>query len=201
MKIVGTGCGPGMLTTAAIRVIAGAILVVGSERAIDLAREYISKTAETRIITDYRSLRELPDHAVLLSTGDPMLSGLGYLPGEVIPGISSVQYAAAQLHIPLTETVIITAHGRDTEPAISEVVAVLTLGWTACVIADPDFSIETLALSLQDLPFTNRIILCEDLGYPTEQIRHGTPANPPQSDSGMYILFIRAGEKTEQTHT
>lgn len=200
MKIVGTGCGPGMMTTAAIRVISGAGLIVGSERAIDLARAYIPEQAETRIITDYHSLKELPDHAVLLSTGDPMLSGLGYLPGEVIPGISSVQYAAAQLHLSLTGTVIVTAHGRDTEAAISETEALLLLGRTACIITDPVFSIERLALSVKDLPFTTRIILCEDLGYPTEQIRHGTPDNPPQSVSGMYILFIIPGDKTEQTH-
>jgi cobalt-precorrin-7 (C5)-methyltransferase len=91
MKIVGVGCGPGMLTADAIRVISGARLIYGSSRAIEIAREIIPDGCEVHEITSYRRLRELPEEAVVLSTGDPMLAGLGYLPGEVIPGISSLQ--------------------------------------------------------------------------------------------------------------
>ncbi|WP_243671176.1 hypothetical protein [Methanoculleus chikugoensis] len=88
MKIVGgVGCGPGMLTPEAATVIAGASLVYGSARAIALARDAIAPGSEVHEIEDYRSLRSLPAHAVVLSTGgDPMLAGLGYLPGEVVPG-------------------------------------------------------------------------------------------------------------------
>ncbi|MFA7198158.1 MAG: cobalt-precorrin-7 (C(5))-methyltransferase, partial [Methanoculleus sp.] len=42
MKIVGVGCGPGMMTAEAARVIAGASLIYGSARAIALAREAIT---------------------------------------------------------------------------------------------------------------------------------------------------------------
>ncbi|MDD1724464.1 MAG: SAM-dependent methyltransferase, partial [Methanospirillum sp.] len=112
MKIVGTGCGPGMLTEMAIEEIKKAGMIVGSKRAIDLASHYIPPGCDTRIIEDYKSLRSLPDSAVLLSTGDPMLSGLGYLGGDVIPGISSVQYGAAKTGVSLTGLVIISAHGR-----------------------------------------------------------------------------------------
>ena len=38
MKIVGVGCGPGMLTEQAIREISRASLIYGSDRAIDLAK-------------------------------------------------------------------------------------------------------------------------------------------------------------------
>ena len=51
-----------------------------------------------------------------------MLAGLGYLPGEVVPGISSLQVAAARLHIPLSYIVVIVAHGRGHEKAMQETV-------------------------------------------------------------------------------
>ena len=104
MKIVGVGCGPGLLTTEAAKAIRAATLIVGSDRAIDLVRDDIPPGCIVQEITDYRRLRTLPDETVLLSTGDPMISGLGYLPGTVIPGISSVQLGAARLHIPLTKS-------------------------------------------------------------------------------------------------
>ena len=50
--------------------------------------------------------------AVVLSTGDPMLSGLGYLEGQVIPGISSMQVACARLKISQLRMVPVTLHGR-----------------------------------------------------------------------------------------
>ena len=78
MKIVGVGCGPGMLTEEAIRVIASAPSVYGSDRAIELAREYIPKRCDVRSIDDFKNLSHLPEDAVILSTGDPMLAGLGY---------------------------------------------------------------------------------------------------------------------------
>jgi len=46
MKIVGVGCGPGMLTAEAARVIADASLIYGSARAIALARDAISPGCE-----------------------------------------------------------------------------------------------------------------------------------------------------------
>ena len=114
MKIVGVGCGPGMLTAEAARTLRGAALIYGSVRAIALARDHIPPECEVHEIADYRSLRSLPGHAVVLSTGDPMLAGLGYLPGDVIPGISSLQVAFARLKIPLTRAAVVTAHGKTT---------------------------------------------------------------------------------------
>ena len=62
------------------------------------------------------SWRDLPEEAVVLSTGDPMLSGLGYLKGRVIPGISSMQVACARLKVSQLKVVPITVHGRSLDP-------------------------------------------------------------------------------------
>ena len=56
MKIVGVGCGPGMLTEETIRVIASATSVYGSDRAIELARAHIPESCNVRSIDDFKNL-------------------------------------------------------------------------------------------------------------------------------------------------
>ena len=81
MIIVGVGTGPKMLTQEAGEIINQARLIYGSERAIDLVRDHIFPGSLVIVIEDYGKLASLPEAAVVLSTGDPMLSGLGYLKG------------------------------------------------------------------------------------------------------------------------
>ena len=190
MKVVGVGCGPGMLTSEAIRAISGAGVIYGSRRAIELASEYISQGAEVHEIVDFGSLRALPDHAVVLSTGDPMLAGLGYLGGETIPGISSLQVAAARIHLPIQRISVVTAHGRDHEAAMNDTVQEITRGKVVFLVADPDFDIEEMGERLRRLGEEIQIVLCEKLGYPDERITSGTPANPPSPKSGMFCLVV-----------
>ena len=85
MKIVGVGCGPGMLTEQATQAIRAAHLIYGSSRAIDMAKNLIPENCTVRSISDYRNLSQLPDNAVVLSTGDPMLAGLGTCPERWCP--------------------------------------------------------------------------------------------------------------------
>ncbi len=190
MKIVGVGCGPGMLTEAAIQALRSATLIVGSKRALDIVEAYLPAGADIRIITNYATLKSLPDHAVILSTGDPMVSGLGSLGGEIIPGISSVQLGAAKTGVTLTNIILITAHGRDHERAIQECCDMIQHKKKVCIIADPDFPIEIMSKKLTEIDPEIRITLCENLGYPDERISLGTAQNPPVFQSGMFILFI-----------
>ncbi len=190
MKIVGVGCGPGMLTRAAIQAIKSAHLIVGSERALDLVRDILPRKAETRVIENYKGLRTLPEHAVILSTGDPMISGLGFLGGEVIPGISSVQLGAAKTGVTLTNLFLITAHGRDHDQAVADCCDMISAKRKVCIIADPAFPVITLGQKLADVDPDTQIIICENLGYPDERITKGTARNPPASQGGMFILFV-----------
>ena len=190
MKIVGVGCGPGMLTEEAIHTIGGADLIYGSERAIELASAHIKNECDVREIENYKSLRTLPDNAVVLSTGDPMLAGLGYLDGEIISGISSYQYACAKLKIPMTKTTIVNAHAKDHEKAIEEIRFDILRGKIVFVIADPEFSIEELAgRFLIESPDCS-IAVCERLGYPDEIISKGDVKNPPSPRTGLFVLFV-----------
>jgi cobalt-precorrin-7 (C5)-methyltransferase len=190
MKIVGVGCGPGMLTEKAIEAIASAKEIWGSERAIEMVSSYIPSSAEVHGIRDYKALKNLPADAVVLSTGDPMLAGLGYLGGEVIPGISSLQYASAKLGFRLTRTVVVDSHGKDHSGAMERVAEEVYRGYIVFVLPDPDFETDKLAEILHRRYGRIKIALCERLGYPEERISEGDSECPPKAETGLFVLVV-----------
>ncbi|MDH7594042.1 MAG: cobalt-precorrin-7 (C(5))-methyltransferase [Methanomicrobiales archaeon] len=189
MKIVGVGCGPKMLTEEAIVAIRSAHRIFGSRRAIELAREHLPSNADVQEIHDFHALADIPEDAVILSTGDPMLSGLGSLSGEVIPGISSLQVAVARIRIPLERICAVTAHGCDHVGAIQEAVEEIIRGRAVFITAEPAFSLETLAAALRKVNPELKIAIFEDLGYPTERIAVGTADAPPVVRSRLFSLL------------
>ena len=190
MKIVGVGCGPGMLTEEAVRVIGSATLIYGSDRAIEIARPHIPQGCAVRTIDDFKALNKLPQEAVILSTGDPMLAGLGYLKSEVVPGISSLQIAAARLHIPLARIVPVVAHGTGHEQGMNDTVDEVRRRKIVFLLTDPKFNTAELYRRLLALGIPVKVAVCENLGYPEERIEVGAVESPPQVTSGMYSLII-----------
>jgi cobalt-precorrin-7 (C5)-methyltransferase len=190
MKIVGVGCGPGMLTEQAIYVISKASLIYGSDRAIAIARQYIPPGCVVKTIDDYKSLHTAPQEAVLLSTGDPMLAGLGYLDGEVTPGISSLQYAAARLRIPLARVSVVVAHGKGHEKGMTDTIAELGRGKIVFLLPDPKFDAGALYRMVMDAGVPARIAVCENLGYPDERIATGSLEELLLPKADLYSLFI-----------
>ena len=190
MKIIGVGCGPGLLTEQAIKELKRARFAYGSERAIGLARPYLPGNCTVRSIDDYKKLPVLPDDAVILSTGDPMLAGLGYLRGEVIAGISSLHVAAARLHIPLSRIAVVVAHGRGHEQGMQDTIGEIQQKKIVVLLADPKFDVSELynRLSLLSLPV--QVAVCENLAYPDERIIVGDISSPPHPESGLYSLVI-----------
>jgi len=189
MKVVGTGCGPGMLTEEAIGAISSAKLVMGSRRALELVSRFIPEGCEVRVITDFSSLA-FPDHAVVLSTGDPQFAGLGFLGGEIIPGISSLQLAASRLHIPIETITVVDFHGKEHDPACLDFKDELRRGKRVFIIADPKFRIGNLCTLLAGTEEGISIALCEDLGYPQERISVGTVADPPVPQSPLFVVLV-----------
>jgi len=190
MKIVGVGCGPGMLTEQAIREISRATRIYGSDRAIDLAHSHISPDCVVKTIDDFKQLRTLPENAVVLSTGDPMLAGLGYLNGDIIPGISSFQLAAARLRIPLSRMSVVVAHGMGHEKGREETLEELKRGKIVFLLADPKFDVQKLYEDLRVLCLPLTIALCENLGYPDECVLIRDIQSPPQPTKALYSLVI-----------
>lgn len=190
MKIVGVGAAPDLLTKQAITAIEGAEVIFGSKRAIELAKEHIR--CEAYELKDY-TLRSLPENAVVLSTGDPMLSGLGKYAregDEIIPGVSSLQLACARLRMDVESLVVITAHSRDIESAGSRLLMELKNGKNVFLIPDTSFGVDEVAALLESGGLQRNIYLCERLGYPDERIATGTSGKPPHAESGMYCIVI-----------
>jgi cobalt-precorrin-7 (C5)-methyltransferase len=190
MKIIGVGCGPGLLTEQAIQELKKARCAYGSERAIELARPFLPRNCPVKSIDDYKKLPALQDNAVILSTGDPMLAGLGYLNGEVIPGISSLQVAVARLHIPLSRVVIVVAHGRGHEQGMRDTVDEIRRKKIVYLLADPKFNVADLYSRLAALSLPLQVAVCENLAYPDERIIVGDIASPPRPKAGLYSLVI-----------
>jgi cobalt-precorrin-7 (C5)-methyltransferase len=187
MIIVGVGTGPKMLTQEAREVINQARLIYGSKRAIDLVRDQIFPGSLVKVIEDYGKLVSLPEAAVVLSTGDPMLSGLGYLKGRVIPGISSMQVACARLKVSLLKVVPITVHGRSLDMAA----IAFELCRERCVflLTDDYTDLEGLCRYLESQGLRRAVASLTDLGYPEEKIDRGNTASPPQAPGLSCVLI------------
>jgi cobalt-precorrin-7 (C5)-methyltransferase len=190
MKIIGVGCGPGLLTEQAIRELRRARSAYGSVRAIELARAYLPEDCSVRSIDDYKNIPALGDSAVILSTGDPMLAGLGYLKGEVIPGISSLQIAVARLHIPLSRVAVVVAHGHGHKQGMQDTVDAVRLKKIVFFLADPKFNVADLYSRLAALSLPMKVAVCENLAYPEERIVIGEIASPPLPEADLYSLVI-----------
>lgn len=191
MIVVGVGVGPGMLTEEGIEAIRKASVVYGAKRALEIAEKYIS--CEAKPIKDYKLLHLLPADAVVLSTGDPMFSGLGKFAGEkdiVIPGISSMQVACARTRVNLTNLCAITAHGRDSEPAKAELIRELKNGRNIFLLPEETFGSPEVAEILRELGMEADLYTCENLGYSKERIVKGTPENPPVPETILYGLLV-----------
>ncbi|TQD26726.1 precorrin-6y C5,15-methyltransferase (decarboxylating) subunit CbiE [Methanolobus vulcani] len=191
MIVVGVGVGPNMLTQEAIGVISNAPVVYGSKRSIELAEEFIK--CDAHIIKDYKNLHLLPEDAVILSTGDPMFSGLGKFATEkdrVVTGVSSIQAACSRFHVDMSTLAMITAHGRDPAPAKEVLIREIGLGKNIFLLPADSFGPKEIAAVLLGMGVNARICIYEDIGYPHERSVCGTVAEPPENLSDVYCVMI-----------
>lgn len=190
MKIVGVGCAPNLLTEEAINAIENAEIIFGSKRAIELAREHIKCQAYE--LKDY-TLLSIPENALVLSTGDPMLSGLGKYAkqkDEIIPGISSLQLACARLRIGIESISVITAHSREIEVVKNKLAFEIRNGKSIFLLPDLSFGVKETASFIKSLGLKRKISVCERLGYADERIVEGTTEAPPNNESEMCCVII-----------
>ncbi|WP_321423092.1 precorrin-6y C5,15-methyltransferase (decarboxylating) subunit CbiE [uncultured Methanobacterium sp.] len=182
------GIGPGSsdyLTAAAINTAVSVDVLVGSQRALDLFPGFEGET----LILRARNMDEMMKKSInlvdegknvaILSTGDPGFSGVlkpilklrDDLDLEVIPGISSLQLAAARLQIPWDQVNLLTLHGKGNSKIILDF---MDNGKPTIVL--PDFKVEKLAQFLLEngVDPDRKIVVCERLSYPDERIVNGT---------------------------
>ena len=191
-KIYIIGIGPGSseyLTKKAVDTVKTSDYTVGSTRAIDLFDDVNNKIAfNVKDLLD--KLEKGVDLAIegntvsILSTGDPGFSGVlntvlrianeKNFPEEkieVIPGISSLQLAAARNHIQWDNANVMTFHGREN---IEDILKVINNGKTT--IALPSKKVRDMAQFLLDngVDEHREVVVCERLSYDDEKILRST---------------------------
>ncbi|KAF0120666.1 MAG: cobalamin biosynthesis protein (CbiG-related)/precorrin-6Y methylase [bacterium] len=148
--IVGVGPGsPAYLTTQARQIIKKSDVIVGYELSLKAVRELLGKrkvlvqTVENRneMLDMVARERDKGKNCSILRVGDPCYSSgiqelLGRFKGaQVIPGISSIQVAAARLGLVLEETALLTFHiDGDIETRKSELLNCLRESKIAIVL-------------------------------------------------------------------
>lgn len=208
-KIYIVGIGPGSseyLTKKAIDTVKMSDYAVGSTRAIDLFDDAPGKLAfNVKELLD--TLEKGVELAVegnivsILSTGDPGFSGVLNtvlrISGEknfpknsieVIPGISSLQLAAAKCHIQWDDANVMTFHGREN---IEDILPVINNGKKT--IALPSRKVKDMAQFLLDngVEKDREVVVCERLSYPDEKIVSTTLEDIAQSEfTYMCIMLI-----------
>ena len=209
-KIFIIGIGPGAeeyLTIKAVECVKNCDYTVGSTRAIDLFSD-VKNTIAFNVKDLVDKLEEGVDLAVngnsvaILSTGDPGFSGVlntvlrisgekGFPKEdiEVIPGISSLQLAAARKHIQWDNANVMTFHGREN---IEDILNVIDNG--KITIALPSRKVKDMAQFLLDngVEEDREVTVCERLSYPDERIVDATLKEIAQSEfTYMCIMVIK----------
>ncbi|WP_072721383.1 precorrin-6y C5,15-methyltransferase (decarboxylating) subunit CbiE [Planktothrix tepida] len=190
--VVGIGLdGASGLSESVLNVIAGATILVGSDRHLSYFPEHpafrliLGDLTETIVairqqLTRWESEKKQStnNYIVILVSGDPLFFGLGRLliaefPSEQLtfyPHISSIQLAFNRIKIPWQDARILSVHGRSMETLIqalqqgAEKIAILTDN-----LYNPP-AIAQLIKSL-DLPSRYQFWVCENLGGKDERVQ------------------------------
>jgi precorrin-6y C5,15-methyltransferase (decarboxylating), CbiE subunit len=185
LYLVGTGPGSSeYLTKAAVKAAESVDVLVGSQRALDLFPGFVGAT----LVLKARNMDEMMKKSIflvdegkdvaILSTGDPGFSGVlkpilnlrDDLDMEVVPGISSLQLAAARLQLPWDQVNLLTLHGKGNSEIILDY-----LDNENPTIVLPDFRVEKLAQFLLEngIHPERKVAVCERLSYPDEKLFKG----------------------------
>ena len=207
-KIYIIGIGPGSseyLTKKAVDTVKTSDYTVGSTRAIDLFDDVNNKIAfNVKDLLD--KLEKGVDLAIegntvsILSTGDPGFSGVlntvlrianeknfHKKKIEVIPGISSLQLAAARNHIQWDNANVMTFHGREN---IEDILKVINNGKTT--IALPSKKVRDMAQFLLDngVDEHREVVVCERLSYDDEKIVRSTLKDIANSEFTYMCIMV-----------
>jgi len=184
MKVVGVGPAPGHLTEKAIEEIKNARIVYGSKRALEIAKRYIQ--GKKIVLTNFRGIKSR-EEGIILSTGDPMVSGLGYMGDEIIPGISSVQLVCARLKVDLCECVVIDAHGKELNSVGEDLKKTIEMRRYAIILGDDKFSLKNLKTIIGD----RYCWICENLGYRDERVTYCKISDSPEIKSSLVVVVVK----------
>jgi cobalt-precorrin-7 (C5)-methyltransferase len=198
LYVVGTGVYKAQLTQEVIEIIERGDVIYGSASAIEMVKDLFllekEKNKKLKEIVNYGKetyLKIIEEsrfrEVVVLSKGDPMVSGLGtvfsgLILGEklkIVPGISSIQLALSRLGIDLTDVVVVSAHGKI--PELEQELELLDYR-DMLVLADRKFDLKKLG--------RREIIILENLGMNGENIKTGR-ADTLEIESDYSIIYVK----------
>lgn len=202
VKILIIGCGPGnpeQITLAALRAVESADVIAGADRLCDFFPEFKGRRLLLGPGGVDGLLAEIAEEigvvAVLVS-GDPGLYSLaaritgrfGRTNCEIIPGISSVQFAFARLGTVWEDTQIVSLHNGGTLP---EAGTLRERKRIALLAGNSRYDSAVIELA-RELECTHRIQVCHDLSLPQELIQPVTSDNIERflGNGRVLVLFL-----------
>ncbi|MBQ1470529.1 MAG: precorrin-6y C5,15-methyltransferase (decarboxylating) subunit CbiE [Schwartzia sp.] len=205
-RIIVAGIGPGnpkYVLPAAAEVIKNADVLVGGSRALADFAGNGQKTMAIRgdipaVMSFIRENLESSDVVVMVS-GDPgyysLLDALRReFPEdvlEVIPGISSVQYAFSKLALPWHDALLLSFHGRVPDDASLRYEKGKLLG----LLTDAKYSSKTIpeVLIKHGWPKDARLAICSRLSYEDEEIVRTTLGEAADEKEQTHCILVVEG--------
>lgn len=128
----------------------------------------------------------------LLSTGDPMIAGLGkfFSNSQIEPGISSIQRCASLIHEPLIDSVLLsTRYGKNYD----KIKLALEIGLGVFILPEPNLNVGQTARKLMSyIGSTVEMSVCLDLTLESQRIYRGSIMDLMNiDDNGLKVIFIK----------
>jgi len=210
IQVVGVGLdGAAGLPPPVRAVVDQAMILAGSDR---LLQQFPQHPAQRWPLTDLPArLRQHvaqphPALVVVLTSGDPLLFGLGrqllqVIPPEYVtvhPHVSSVQLAFSRVKLPWQDATIVSAHGRSLDRLAHAVKKGASL---IAVLTDPENTPTAIAHFLQSLglPTHYRMWVCENLGGADERIRQWAIADVPAGGwEALNVVILQRNDSSPE---
>ncbi|WP_215508207.1 precorrin-6y C5,15-methyltransferase (decarboxylating) subunit CbiE [Peptoniphilus sp. EMRHCC_23] len=188
------GAGPGDLkkmTYEAVEAIKGADRVVAFSRLAEKLTPIREDIVAVKRLSEAEENMDPALHVAVVVSGDPLFFGLagtfrerGIHVDKVIPGLSSMQCAAAVLNLPWQKMCAFSFHGREPE------VELLLKEPLSCVLLDKHFTASDLSKALAAKGAKGRIHGASYLSYEKEKILSASIGEEISIDEELALAVI-----------
>lgn len=206
--LIGMGPGDtGMLTLQAKKALSGAGIVIGAQRLLaalpaDCPAECYTAVDPAEIMRLVAANLRAGSICILMSGDTGFYSGakrlLPLLAGhkvKVLPGISSVQYFAAQLRRPWQDWKLVSAHGKDCDAA-----GLVRDHAETFFLTGGRWTVPALCKDLKRAGWGDcAVTVGENLGSARERIRAGTAAELAPADVGVPAVMLVENPRPRRT--